>query len=285
MKFNDVPKKMLNVDYVRFEAKGKLIYVMLNHRAAYLCWMDAYRKSFIKEDAFLMHIDKHQDFALHQKATLEEDRHLKYEQEKEHTDFIRERTSLKNCDFIVLAMDRGLIGDGVSIDNEDTEGKSAYGTFKEGTYETTDRLEMIDSKGKTHRFYSGYSSVIQLYGYNGLLTDRFTHQDIQTTYQKGVQTGNLLLDIDLDYFTYNEGDGQWAMSDRNIDRILHCDAFTDFLTNSKVITIALEPYYCGDWTECKQILNRLNQCLKEHFGLDIEQKVIESFEEVVTEKS
>jgi hypothetical protein len=76
MNFDNVPKKMLNVDYLKFEKSGQAIYVMLNHRVAYLCWMDAYRKGIIKEGAFLTHIDKHLDFALHQNAILEEDRKI-----------------------------------------------------------------------------------------------------------------------------------------------------------------------------------------------------------------
>lgn len=282
MNFADTPKKMLNVDYLRFESRSKLIYIMLNHRVAYLSWMDAYRKGFIKEGAFLIHIDKHLDFALHEKATLEEDRKLRYEQEKEHTEFIRNKSNVQNCDFIVLAMDRGLIGDGVSIDNEDVDDKNFYGAFKEGQYSTTDKVELVDKYGKIHNYYSGYSSVIQLYGYNGLLTDKFTHQDVQTAYRDGVYNGNLLLDIDLDYFTYNEGDGQNAMNDRHIDRILDSEPFTDFLFHAEVITIALEPFYCGDWEESKQILNRLNICLKKNFGLDIEKKVIDTFEKDAT---
>jgi hypothetical protein len=285
MNFDDVPKKMLNVDYLTFDVSGKLIYVMLNHRVAYLSWMDAYRKGIIKEQAFLVHIDKHLDFALNQNAVLEEDRKITYEQEKEHTEFVRKRSSLQNCDFIVLAMDRGLIGDGLTVDSDDIELKKPYGTVKSGNYQTTDRIELIDKNGKTHIFYSGGSVLRELCGYQGLLTDTFTHQDVQTSYNNGLKSKNLVFDIDLDYFTYNEGDGQWAMNDRHIDTLLRTDAFIDFLMFSKVITIALEPYYCGDWIECKQILNRLNHCLKEHFGLDIEQKVIETFEKVVTEKS
>jgi hypothetical protein len=282
MNFDDIPEKMLNVNYLRFDVSGKLIYVMLNHRVAYLCWMDAYRKGIIKEGAFIIHIDKHLDFALHQNAVLEEDRKITYEQEEEHTEFVRKRSSLQNCDFIVLAMDRGLIGDGISIDNEDESEKNPYGTIKEGNYSTTNRIEIVDKNGKPHTFYSGHSSLIELYGYQGLLTDKFTHQDVQTAYKQGVKDRNIVLDIDLDYFTYNEGDGQWAMNDRNIDYILNSDAFTDFLTISKVITIALEPYYCGHWVECKQILNRLSLKLKEYLGVDIEKQVVDTFEKDAT---
>lgn len=282
MKFDDLPKRALNVNYLRFQAKGQLVYVMLNHRVAYLCWMDAYRKGFIKEGAFLVHIDKHLDFTLHQKTVLEEDRSLKIEQEKEHTEFVKQRSSAQNCDFIVLAMDRGLIGDGISIDNEDAEDKNPYGTFKEGNYRTTDRIVLNDKNGRTHIFYSGHSSIVDLCSYQGLLTDKFTHQDVQTAYYKGLQDRNLALDIDLDYFTYNEGDEQWAMNDRNIDYIMNSDAFTDFLVHSKVVTIALEPYYCGHWEECKHILSRLNPHLKNQLDIDIEKQVVEAFEEDAT---
>jgi len=71
----DIPKDRYNMDYVHFDNR-KRIYVLLNHRVACLCWMDALRKDLIKPGAFLFHIDHHADFSLHSTALLDVMRRL-----------------------------------------------------------------------------------------------------------------------------------------------------------------------------------------------------------------
>jgi len=61
-----------NVDYVLIEDHHKKIYVCLNHRVAFLCWLDAFRKNFIKSNTLLFHIDYHADFWLNNKQLIKE---------------------------------------------------------------------------------------------------------------------------------------------------------------------------------------------------------------------
>jgi len=173
-------------------------------------------------------------------------------------------------------MNRGVIGDAVSIDRE-PDHSHIYGKYKNMTYDTTNRTEFRDRKGRAHTFYLGGPSVRELVDYQGLLTDRYTHQDIQRAFNDSVKKGNLILDIDLDYFTYNDGEGTWAMNERNLGVVLSSEGFCHLLRVAKVISIALEPFFCGNTTECRHILKSLGSSIRKELGVDIEKAVTEKF--------
>lgn len=44
-----------------------------------------------------------------------------------------------------------------------------------------------------------------------------------------------------------------------------------------MITIALEPYYCGGAEECKHILRKISLYLNGYLDIDIEKRVIDTF--------
>jgi hypothetical protein len=271
----DIPEDRYNIEYVCLKNR-KTVYVMLNHRVAYLCWMDALRRNQIKPGAFLFHIDRHADFGVCSTALIDDHEKIGDDQIAELQGFVENRLSVMNYEFIVLAMHRGVIGDAVSIDKEDDYDR-IFGDPKKPVYETTRKTEFVDKKGKVHDFYLGGPSLRELVGYQGLLTDRWTHQDIQKAFNESVARDNLVLDIDLDYFTYNDGEGQWALNERNLGLVLGSEGFRYVLEKAKVITVALEPFFCGNSTECRDILNKLSSTLKEYIGVEAEEVTIKKF--------
>jgi hypothetical protein len=278
MNFDDVPEKMLNVDYLRFEVSGKLIYVMLNHRVAYLCWMDALRKGYISKGAFLCHIDLHPDFNSPPKTILEEDARIQDNQVEELEEFVKNKLNAGNADFIIPALERQLVGDVLSIHkDEGTLGGRIKGN---PLNQTTDRIEYPDKKKNLHIFYFGGSSFKELFEPNGLLVNS-ANQDAQKAFGVGVNQKNFILDIDLDYFGLEESDG-WLTDEQSndlTDSILQSMSFRNLLDCSRVITIALEPFWSGGKQECLRILERLCLTLKKHLGIDIEKQVLEKFSE------
>lgn len=222
-------KEKLNMKYVPFRRLNKQIYVILNHRVAYLCWMDALRKGLISRGAFLCHVDYHLDFE-YTFDSLNEDARIQDDQETELENFVRDNLNESNAFFIAYAMNRGLIGDGLSIHKDR---RTDYNII-EGFYSerTTDRIEFIDKAGCTHHFYLGGSSICKLCGYNSILDDNIKHQDLQGVLRRSVRDRNFVLDIDLDYFTYEDSEGTWAMKESDMDSILKSEAFVKFINNA-----------------------------------------------------
>jgi len=81
-------------------------------------------------------------------------------------EFVSKRQSLQNIDFIVLAMNQGLIGDGLSVDCETNYESKVYGVQKEND-SNTNRIEFIDKDYKLHDFYVAGRSITELTGYQG----------------------------------------------------------------------------------------------------------------------
>ena len=70
-----------------------------------------------------------------------------------------------------------------------------------------------------------------------------------------------------------------AIDEKEMKSILNSDFLRNCLSRSQVITIALEPFYCGGEEECKKILKTLSLNLREPLGIDIEQSTLEAFGE------
>lgn len=100
-----IPEDRYNMKRVCFDGRRK-VYVMLNHRAAYLSWVDAFRKGFIESGALLFHVDRHADFSLGSSALLDDNNRIADDQEKELEEFVKTKLSVLNSEFIVLSMYR-----------------------------------------------------------------------------------------------------------------------------------------------------------------------------------
>lgn len=262
-----------NMEYI-FVNGHKKIYVFLNHRVAYLCWIDAFRKNLIKQNALLFHIDHHADFWLKDKKLIREQNKICINSKQKLKKFVKEKLDKLNSDFIVLSMYRGIIGDAISVSRQNDR---LYGQFMSGNYQTTHRYE-FKYKGNSHTFYLGGSSILELVNNYGLLTDRWKHQDVQKRFKTAVKNQNIFLDIDLDFFTYQSDEGHtWAMSSRHLKNIFQSDAFIYLLNYINVISIALEPNCCGGNAECRSILEKLNSVALSKYNIDIETKTIQRF--------
>lgn len=264
-----------DIEYLFFSNRKK-IYVCLNHRVAYLCWLDAFRKGIIKSNALLFHIDFHADFWLNDQQLIKEQEKIAITDEQKLKAFVKDRLDKLNTDFIVLSMYRGIIGDAISVSRKnDTH---LYGQLKNGDYQTTDRHEFKDN-GNLHTFYLGGSSVLDLVGHYGLLTDGWRHKDVQKVFKDAVRSQNVILDIDLDYFTYQspEGRDDWAFNKRHLETIFQSAAFLNLLNHIDMISIALEPSCCGGNNECRSILGKLNSVALNKYGIDIEKEAIQKF--------
>ena len=80
-----------NMEYIPFDNRKK-IYVCLNHRAAYLCWIDAYRKRFIKGNALLFHIDHHADFWFRNENLIDEQEKIDIDDEQGLREFVKTKS-------------------------------------------------------------------------------------------------------------------------------------------------------------------------------------------------
>lgn len=110
--------------------------------------------------------------------------------------------------------------------------------MEDGNYKTTKKAWFKDRKGKIHNFFL-CGSIHGLTGYNGLLTDEYNKFDVRQAFRKNHRNRNVILDIDLDFFTYRDDeDGAWAMNERHLETILSSEAFNFLWSSAEVVTIA-----------------------------------------------
>lgn len=269
-----------DISFLRFQVDSKKIYVMLNHRTAYLCWLDTYKKSCLKENTLLFHIGHRADFWLDNEKLIEGQKNLNINDLNQLNEFVKLKMDKKNTDFIVLSMYRGIIGDIISISRNNDE---IYGEKIVENQAFNNRMDIgtrfKDRSGKVHKFLLGGHSIINLLGRHGVLKDAFVHQDLQKIFHENVQNDNVMLDISFDYFTYESDEGhRESMNDRHLERLFSSSAFNYIWSNVKLITVALEPEYCGGKEECKSILKQFNSFIVNRHNTNIEKKVTDQFQ-------
>lgn len=229
------------------------------------------QKKVHQEKCTSIHIDHHADFWLNNMQLIKEQEKIDIKNEQRLRGFVKRKLSKLNTNFIVLSMYRGIIGDAISVSRKNN---SLFGKFKRGTYQTTKRYEFRDRKGNLRCFYLGGSSVTGIVGHYGLLTDRMTHHDVQKVFNENVRRRNVILDIDLDYFSYIDDDGQaWAMNERHLKTIFQSADFGYLFNYIDVVSIALEPSCCGGNEECISILEKLNSLVLQKFSFDIKEVI------------
>lgn len=145
-----------------------------------------------------------------------------------------------NDNYIFAAMEAGLIGDILIMSPE-----------------LPDIKEYVDSRSFKHKIFHCLWPG-DLSGRRGLLTDTFprTNKELIASigYNNG-NTSNIVLDIDLDYFTYFNCDKTYVINENNFE-----DIFTDtsliwwIYKKARLITIAKEPMCCGSAQNSEQIL-------------------------------
>jgi len=252
----------INTDYLEFEFDGKKLFIMKDHPTALLCWKKAFDNKLINKDATLFHIDKHTDFTFDEKNKGKSQKLLNFSEE-EIRNFIKDDLVRGHAEFIVNAMFSGLIKDGISIHSDEC---SDFGTKIDGTYSTTEKRQFISDDGIEHNFYLYETQNLDyLIGYQSLIGDNCIHQDTDKLFNK---TMDLILDIDLDFFTYQNG-GTYPKHAEDIRTQIMSSSFSTILNKSKIITIALEPKFCGNEKNSIEILSILNEYLFKNKGLDL----------------
>lgn len=184
-----------DMSYLEFKCFNKKIYVCLNHRVAYLCWIDAYNKGVTKDAAFLFHVDHHADFFLTYDNLIDEQEKINNTDMKKMTDFVQKKLPVDNSEFIVPAMYKGIVGDALSVSRENDAlcGKREYDRFK-----NLEKTWFKDHRGKVHNFYL-CKSIHGLTGYHGLLTDNHNDFEGKKAFRNNHRNRNVILDIDLDF--------------------------------------------------------------------------------------
>lgn len=248
--------------YLDFTIGNKKLYIVRDHAMALMCWRRGLDIGLIQKRATLVHIDAHTDFTL-KEANKEPSRGLLVMDEGELLDFIG-RLSKDNSEFIANAMFAQMVGDGVAIYHRTGHD---VGVLKKGGDTTTDRRVLDD-----HTMYLCHTeNISDIHGYEGYVGDVYRHQDTNALLNNATR---IILDIDLDYFTYLNGP-VYMKHPADIRRQLSSKAFELFWNKAAVMTIALEPSCCGGKEQCMDIVELFDEVLFKPRGVSIYSRVEE----------
>lgn len=219
-------RRCLNLNSIPLKTKGRF-YFTFNHDESLLCWYDAKNRLEMNQ-FFLITLDKHLDLkelAPHNKREL-----VNISNIFELRRIIETKFHPPNVTFIYAAMELGIIKDAlvISMDN---------GPFKK-------RNNYVDLSGREHKLFYD-SSATDLYYPEGLgiLSDSSKPENEEI--RDKINNSNLIIDIDLDYFTYFRDNNQFVINIDNFERIFRDGFRKTLLLKAKVITVALEPTTCG----------------------------------------
>lgn len=183
--------------------------------------------------------------------------------------FIVEDLNSNHSEFIVNAMYSGLIIAGISFDFFEDENSKHIECNTEKSLVTQKRCTDIPNDIKHNYYRHQTQDISDLFGYQCLFEDTYVHQDTTKLYR---ESDRAILDIDLDFFTYRYN----KTYPKHIDDIEHqitSDSFYNLLDKCSIVTIALEPKYCGGGTNSIEILNIFNECIFKPEGLNVIDKV------------
>ncbi len=263
-------KRIRNLDFCEFSYLNKKLYVVEDHPTVLLCWYKAHKEKLIEKNSTLFHIDQHADFCFKESNKEKSNRLLELSDE-ELIDFIRNDLDTDNAEFIVNSMCSSLIGDAISIHKSIGD---YYGEKIRGQRATTDHIKFTSEDNKNHKFYYEETEDLRYVGGDrGLFGCRYHHQDTNKLFQ---ESKNLILDIDLDFFTYSY-ESTFPRHRDDIIRQIESDTFTELIDKSKIITIALEPRCCGGIEYSLEILSYLNEVMFQPIGFEVMDKVQNTF--------
>lgn len=261
--------------FLEFDFDGKKLFIIKHHSVIIKCLKKAYEQKLIKFNSTLFHIDKHLD-VMFNKQNINLSTKILRLNEEELNNFINHDLENDNSEFIINLMFSHIIQDCIAIffDNIGSETKNFDGNFIKGEYATTDKYTFSESDGSTHDIYlHKVQDVHDLFGSHSLLDDTCTHQDTKELFKT---TESLILDIDLDYFTYTNN-MTYAKNKKDITYQISSKSFQRLINNSKIIIIALEPKYCGSNEDTYEIIDVFNEILFKPRGLDVLSKVKETY--------
>lgn len=229
----------------KLERGQKPVFVFKNHRTSFYYWCKARKEFGISDSFFVVTLDRHNDLfpLLPEKKT--EIQALDLNDLVKVKNFVKNKLKKLNDDYIIAAMEAGLIGDILIMSSEPT-----------GIKEYTDSASV---KHKIfHCFWPG-----DLSGFRGLLTDTATERNREIITSIGYDENgnpNVVLDIDLDFFTYYYCDNTYVIDEENFKDIFSDDSLIWWIYDkARLITIAKEPGACGSTLNSERILKLLNK--------------------------
>ena len=163
------------------------------------------------------------------------------------------------------AMFSTLIKDGISISSKN---QCVFGEFEEGDLNRTTNKRTFESKSIKHNFYIDKSKNIS--GLDYIISDLCKHQDTKSLFNN---SKSLILDIDLDFFTYGRI-VTFSRNPLNIKAQILSKPFQMLFEKSNIVTIALEPECCGGIAQCINILQVFDRFFFSPKGLNIVDSVI-----------
>jgi len=206
------------------------------------------KKEFeVKKGFFLVTIDQHNDLTKPSPKLIREITKLDFNNLPEIKKFAKTKLGKLNEDWIYSAMEAGLVTDVLIISPRVPHDK-----------------QYTDYNAIEHQIFS-CCSPDDLSGYNGILTDHYPKRNRELQKKIGFPKGNvtdIILDIDLDYFTYTHNVKNYVMDRNNFIDIFNEDSLIWWIRHYvKAITIAKEHSCCGGAKNSRRIL----KALKRHF--------------------
>ena len=261
-----MPEKDLN--FLEFNLGERKLYIFKHHAVAIKCLKKAYSEKKLERDNLLIHIDNHADLQFLEKH-FEDSKNI-INMGKEKLDEFIQNLFFDNSEFIVPLFYSGIIENSISIHRE--EGSHSGELIKSISGSDPTHL-LFNQDGKNHKCFLGGSSINHSFdSHDGILGDTCKNRKVIDLYK----TREVILDIDLDYFTYFNNK-TFAQNKRDIVSQLNSNPFQSLFNKSKIILIALEPKHCGGEEDCLEILDIFQDEIFSKYGLNVYNKVKEEF--------
>ena len=215
----------------------KHIFLFVDHRDALLCWKKAIDKKWISRENLLLHIDKHADLSM--EDIIKSDSINLYNLSDEELNNFR-NTKLDNTMFIFAGILSKTIKTVVSFHREDDG-------FDFEWVKINDNIKYFEyEESLIYSLNLKYFNEINLNLNKNITKLKYIYDN-----------KDIILDIDLDYFTQGFPQEVRSLDKNDIDDIFSNNNFKDIYNKSKIITIALEPLFCGGDDDCLYIFKRI----------------------------
>lgn len=228
-----------------------------HHRYSLSAWKDDLDRNSGRPSLALT-VDRHRDFVMPEPEKL-----LAFSGRGPSEDFpglVERVPSWRNDDFIAFAINENLCSDVVSVSSEE--------------YHAAEIRKMLPCNEEISDRSAGVHKIYLLRSLTGALGAAAPGGKPSSTFAECLGrlsvAKSIILDIDLDYFTYQSPDeGVFPRSTEDIEK--NFDAVSDGLKNIcgrvSTLCIARESVCCGGRQNAETILKVLLRCLEKHAGL------------------
>jgi len=238
--------------------KDKEIYLMVNHKWAFIVWEIARIHKTINENALLVHVDSHLDdvpeLVVDERYFVAENEQdfielVQFERSEEDEDSHSTNYELKMDNFIFPAFLRSTIQDIIYVSDQNLEEIRVEDIYKSASGETN---RYHDKSGGTND-YTLTKCFEKIEGLNKTIQRFYSVEDYLTSFNSLPANQSKILDLDLDYFNDSNNVLEPNLKNEEIIR----ENLKQLKENCEwdLITVALSPRYCGGDDECLYILD------------------------------